>query len=108
MNDTNNYYLYQGKIYHCSEVTAEAELYGADSSYGYGKTLLFLDEIGEYVDANDCVQVAPNFWQHFKFWVFENVWMKAFYAKEKFLDRFRPKCDDIPFDDYVPFDDCEF
>ncbi len=41
----------QGKIYQCSDVTAEAELYGADSSYGYGKTLLFLDEIGEYVDA---------------------------------------------------------
>ena len=31
MNDTNNdYYLYQGKIYHCSECTTEAEVYGAD------------------------------------------------------------------------------
>ena len=68
-NDTNNYYLYQGKRYHCSDCTTEAELYSADSSYGYGKTLLFLDELGEYVDANDCVQVAPNFWQHFEFWV---------------------------------------
>jgi hypothetical protein len=103
-NDSNNYYLYQGKIYQCSDVTAEAELYGADSSYGYGKTLLFLDEIGEYVDANDCVQVAPNFWQHFEFWVCSVVAS----LNAKIQDLRRPKYDDAPFDDYVPFDDCEF
>lgn len=58
----NNHYLYQGKIYNCSEVTTEAELYGAECFYGYGKTLLFLDELegGNYVNADDCVQVAPQ------------------------------------------------
>jgi hypothetical protein len=53
-------YLYQGKIYTCSEVTTEGELYGADTSWGCGKTLLFLDELegGNYVNADDCVQVS--------------------------------------------------
>lgn len=53
-------YLYKGRIYNCSEITTEGELYGADCSYGYGKTLLFLDELegGNYVNADDCVQVS--------------------------------------------------
>jgi hypothetical protein len=52
MNNTSDYYLYQGKIYHCSDCTTEAELYGADCSYGYGKTLLFLDELGNLMIAS--------------------------------------------------------
>ena len=110
MNNTNNeYYLYQGNVYHCSECTTEAEMYGADCFYGYGKTLLFLDELGNYVDVDDCVKVeSPNFWQRLRFWIFVNVWLKAIRAKRKFKDLFRTKYDDVPFDDYVPFDDCEF
>ena len=59
MNDTNDYYLYQGNVYHCSECTTEAEMYGSDCFYGYGKTLLFLDGLG-YVDADDCVKAIPR------------------------------------------------
>jgi hypothetical protein len=108
MNNTNDYYLYQGNVYHCSDCTTEAELYGADSSYGYGKTLLFLDELGSYVDANDCLQVAPNFWKHLRFWICQNVCSKLADIKYKIQDLRRPKYDDVPFDDYVPFDDEEF
>jgi hypothetical protein len=105
MDNTNEYYLYQGNVYHCSECTTEGELVG---HYG-GTCLLFLDELGNYVDANDCVKVeSPNLWQRLRFWIFANVWLKAIRAKHKFKDLFRPKYDDVPFDDYVPFDDCEF
>ena len=100
MNDTNDYYLYQGKIYHCSECTTEAEMYGADTSYGYGKTLLFLDGLGNYVDANDCLQVAPNFWQHLRFWICQNVCSKLADVRDKFQDLRRPKCVDVPFEDW--------
>jgi hypothetical protein len=104
MNNTNDYYLYQGNVYHCSECTTEAELYGADSSWGYGKTLLFLDELGEYVDANDCVSITPDFWQRLQIWFYSVVAI----LKAKIKDLRRPKYDDDYFDDYVPFDDCEF
>jgi hypothetical protein len=104
-NDTNDYYLYHGKIYHCSDCTTEAELYSADSSYGYGKTLFFLDKLegGNYVNADDCVKVkAPDFslWQRLLIWFYE--------VRQKIQDLRRPKYDDDYFDDYVPFDDCEF
>ena len=101
MNDTNDYYLYKGNVYHCSECTTVG-YYGGDC-------YLFLDELGEYVFANDCVKVeTPNFWQRLRFWTFANVYLKTIRAKNKFKDLFRTKYDDIPFDDYVPFDDCEF
>lgn len=107
MSDTNEYYLYQGNVYHCSECTTEAEMYGADCFYGYGKTLLFLDELegGNYVNADDCVKVkAPDFtiWQRLRIWFHDDVYLKAIRTKNKFKDLFRTKYDDIP------FDDCEF
>lgn len=114
MNDTNNdYYLYQGKIYHCSECTTEGELVG---HYG-GDCYLFLDELGNYVLANDCVKVeSPNFWQHFKFWVFENVWLNLIGFKNELFDFLTGKRCDVYSDydsadsdnAYMPFDDCEF
>lgn len=105
MKNNEEYYLYQGNVYHCSECTTEGELVG---HYG-GDCYLFLDELGNYVLANDCVKVeSPNFWQRLRFWIFVNVWLKAICTKNKFKDLFRTKYDDVPFDDYVPFDDCEF
>ena len=86
--------------------------------YGYGKALLFLDELegGNYVNADDCVKVAPNFWQHFKFWVFENVWLNLIGFKNELFDFLTGKRCDVYSDydsadsdnAYMPFDDCEF
>lgn len=94
----NNRYLYQGKIYNCSEVTTEAELYGANCSYGYGKTLLFLDELegGNYVDANDCLQVSPNFFLHLRFWILTRI----FNLKANVLALFQPKCPDVDYEEF--------
>lgn len=92
-----NYYLYKGKIYHCSEATTEAELYGADCSYGYGDCLFFLDELGNYVKANDCLQVSPNFFTHLKFWLFENVYLKLIGVKNK-IQIIGTENDKIPFE----------
>lgn len=63
-----DYYLYRGKAYHCSEITTEGELYGADCSYGSGDTLLLLDELG-YVSSNDCVPISESIWCRFMDWI---------------------------------------
>ena len=41
-------------------------------------------------------------------WFYDDVYLKAIRTKNKFKDLFRTKYDDVPFEDYVPFDDCEF
>jgi hypothetical protein len=54
------FYFYRGRIDHCSEQTTEAELYCADC-YGSGSTLLYLDNLGNYVGKEDCLMIHPSF-----------------------------------------------
>jgi len=98
-NKADFFVLYNCKIYHCSEVTTEASLYCAITDYGHGATLFFLDELdcGQYVDANDCLQVSPNFFLHLRHWVL----VKFFTLKLKVENLFfRSKCLEVPFDEF--------
>lgn len=55
------FYFYRGRIEHCSECTTEADLYCAESCYGTGSTLLYLDNLGHHVGEEDCLMIRPSF-----------------------------------------------
>lgn len=94
----SDYYLYKGKVCHVSQCLSEAELYGVEDTcicngLHQGESMLFLDELGIYVQGNECTVVAPTPLIRLKFFLFQQVFVKW----RKLVDSLSPDLDDIPF-----------